>query len=67
MIWSQPHVNLAYVNRDQGAASVIETIETAKEPEAVTVEIPHASLIEMNRDNRMYQWRAIADASIGRM
>jgi 2'-5' RNA ligase len=60
----QPHVSLAYVNRDRGAAAVVEAIETADEPEAVSVGIRHTSLLELHRDNQMYEWRMVAAARL---
>jgi hypothetical protein len=60
----QPHVSVAYVNRDQGADAVGEAIETVDEPEAVTADIRRATLIEMHRNYRMYEWRTIAPARL---
>jgi 2'-5' RNA ligase len=61
----QPHVSLAYVNRRQSASAVVEAIENADEPAEAASPITHASLIEMHRDNRMYEWRTIASPQIG--
>jgi 2'-5' RNA ligase len=61
----QPHVSLAYVNRDQDAAAVLDAIEATDEPESVVVPIRHASLVEMHRDDRMYEWQTIAIATVG--
>ena len=61
----QPHVSLAYVNHDHPAADVIDTIERTARPDAVPVDIAKAWLIEMHRDNRMYEWRTIEPAMIG--
>lgn len=62
----QPHVSLAYVNRDQDAAAVTDVVDAVDEPEPVAVDIRHASLIAMHRDHQMYEWRTVADAAIGR-
>jgi 2'-5' RNA ligase len=61
----QPHVSLAYVNQDHPAADVIDTIERTAGPDAMPVDVTKAWLIEMHRDNRMYEWRTIADAPVG--
>lgn len=60
----QPHVGLAYVNRDQAASEVVEAIDSSGDPEPSNVTIPHVGLIEMHRDNRMYEWRTVAALSL---
>lgn len=60
----QPHISLAYVNRDEPASAVVDTIDHADEPSVAAIDITHASLIEMHRDHRMYEWRTIATAVI---
>jgi hypothetical protein len=60
----QPHASLAYVNRDQPASAVVAAIDSG-EPEPAHTTIADVSLIEMHRDDRMYQWRTIATASLG--
>jgi 2'-5' RNA ligase len=60
----QPHVTLAYSSSMQAADAITLAIEsTSTEP--VEISIPAVSLIELHRDNRMYQWRTIAEAPIG--
>lgn len=60
----QPHVTLAYSSTVQPARDT-EAALAAIQPAAVTTAIPSASLIEMHRDRRMYEWRTIAEARIG--
>ena len=60
----QPHVTIAYSAGVQPARSV-EAALAAVEPPAVTTAVPQASLIELHRDRRMYEWRTIAEAQIG--
>lgn len=60
----QPHVTLAYSAAVQSARDAESALATIQPP-AVTTVIPCASLIEMHRDRRMYEWRTIAEARIG--
>ncbi len=55
----QPHVSLAYSNREHPTADVIRALDEIS-PEPVQATIDHAALIELHRDNRMYEWRTIA-------
>ncbi|GAA1719347.1 hypothetical protein GCM10009745_80420 [Kribbella yunnanensis] len=60
----QPHVTLAYSSSSQSADVIKSAIESiASEP--VEVSIPTVSLIELHRDNRMYEWHTIAEVPIG--
>jgi 2'-5' RNA ligase len=60
----QPHVSLAYVNRNHSAAAVINAIESVTEPHAANIDVTRAALIEMHRDKHMYEWRTIATVGI---
>jgi 2'-5' RNA ligase len=60
----QPHISLAYVSADQPAAPIIEQLNAVYAiPVQITVRT--AALIELNRDNRMYEWRTVAAVPIG--
>jgi 2'-5' RNA ligase len=61
----QPHVSVAYVNRDMPATDVLRAIQGI-DADPVDVVIAAVSLIEMHRDRRMNEWRTIADVRIGR-
>jgi 2'-5' RNA ligase len=51
----RPHVSAAYVNADEDPNAVRARLDSiCVEPVRVSVE--HVSLIEMHRDNRMYEW-----------
>ncbi|MFC0628285.1 2'-5' RNA ligase family protein [Kribbella deserti] len=54
----RPHISLAYVNAQQPAANAIQAIERVTAGAART-SIRTVSLIEMHRDNRMYEWRTV--------
>lgn len=61
----QPHVTVAYSSGAQPAGAItagLESISTAP----VDVQIRAISLIELHRDNRMYEWQTVAEAPIGR-
>ena len=51
----QPHVSVAYVNRASDPAPVIAALDSIK-PEPVKVALAGPRLIELRRDNRMYEW-----------
>jgi len=54
----QPHVSLAYSNADHQSAEVARRLDEATVvPASVTID--RAALIELHRDNRMYEWRTI--------
>ncbi|TDD58020.1 2'-5' RNA ligase family protein [Kribbella antibiotica] len=59
----QPHVTLAYSSSAQSADTIESAIESISS-EPVEVSIPTASLIELHRDNRMYEWHTIAEVPI---
>lgn len=59
-----PHVSLAYVNAPADPAVVRAALD-AVEADPVEVTITHVSLIEMHRDNRMYEWTTVAAVPLG--
>ena len=61
----EPHVSLAYVNRDEDATELIEVIEDADVPDSVVVPIRGLTLIEMHRDGGMYERRTVGRAAVG--
>ncbi|MET7279912.1 2'-5' RNA ligase family protein [Kribbella sp. NPDC005582] len=61
----QPHVTVAYSSSEQPAAEVAAAL-SAVSVAAVDCAISSASLIELHRDRRMYEWRTIAELPIGR-
>ncbi|RZU53161.1 2'-5' RNA ligase superfamily protein [Krasilnikovia cinnamomea] len=54
----RPHVSVAYLTADGSAAPYVAAL-TGAAPEPVRVRIDHVDLIEMHRDNRMYEWRVV--------
>jgi 2'-5' RNA ligase len=52
----RPHVSVAYSNTNMPAQSVAEVLKE-KDPKSVAVVVRAASLIIINRDERMYRWR----------
>ncbi len=55
----RPHVSVAYITAEGPADTYIDAVKAAQ-PESVRVEIGHVDLIEMHRDNRMYEWTTVA-------
>jgi 2'-5' RNA ligase len=55
----RPHVSVAYITADGPANTYIDAVKAAQ-PDAVRVRIEHVDLIEMHRDNRMYEWTTVA-------
>jgi hypothetical protein len=60
----RPHVSAAYANAPADPHPVRVALDAVRVPQA-EVTLTHATLIEMHRDNRMYQWRTIATAPLG--
>ncbi|GAB3990669.1 hypothetical protein GCM10029978_119220 [Actinoallomurus acanthiterrae] len=60
----RPHVSLGYFEEDRTAAPYVAAVESVN-PEPVQVTVREASLIALNRDQRMYEWstRAVAPLS----
>ncbi|MEU4287877.1 2'-5' RNA ligase family protein [Kribbella sp. NPDC026596] len=54
----QPHVSFAYVEADQAAADVLTALEGVQST-ATRFRVDEVPLIEMHRDNRMYEWRVL--------
>jgi len=60
----RPHVSVAYSNRDSEVAPIVERVGSVSlAPITVTVEA--ASLIVINRDERVYQWETLASVPLG--
>lgn len=59
-----PHVSLAYANGVAPIAPVRDALAAVALP-PVAVTLGHATLIEMHRDHRQYEWRVMAAAPIG--
>lgn len=55
----QPHVTVAYSSSTQPAEKITDAIESIATSPA-EVPIKTASLIELHRDQKMYEWRTIA-------
>lgn len=60
----QPHISLAYVSTPQPAVATLEAINrVTADPADLTINA--VSLIEMHRDNRMYEWQTIEAIPLG--
>lgn len=59
-----PHVTLAYATTDVPEAPVAQALESV-DARPVEVTPAHASLIELHRDRRQYEWRTLARVPIG--
>jgi len=59
------HLSLAYSNAASPAAPIAAALDQVR-PAPVTVTVQEASLIILNRDQRMYQWQTYASAPLGR-
>ncbi len=61
----RPHISLAYANAPQPARAAVAAVDrVAPAPADLTVNA--VSLIEMHRDNRMYEWRTVEVVTLGR-
>jgi 2'-5' RNA ligase len=60
----QPHVSFAYVNANQPAMKALSALEGV-ESVPVRFRVDEVPLIEMHRDNRMYEWRALESIRLG--
>ncbi|MEJ1105470.1 MULTISPECIES: 2'-5' RNA ligase family protein [unclassified Kribbella] len=60
----QPHVSFAYVNADQSAANVLARL-TGVDSTPTELCVDAVPLIEMHRDNRMYEWRELDTLRLG--
>jgi 2'-5' RNA ligase len=60
----QPHISLAYVSTPQPASTTLDAINrVTTDPADLTINA--VSLIEMHRDDRMYEWRTIEAVPLG--
>jgi 2'-5' RNA ligase len=55
----KPHVSFAYVNSDGPDDPIVAALEEV-EPESVAITFDGASLVELCRDRRMWQWIPVA-------
>jgi 2'-5' RNA ligase len=60
----RPHVSLAYVNTPGDVAPVRTALDSVH-TQPVDVAVTHVSLIELHRDNRMYEWTTVATVPLG--
>jgi 2'-5' RNA ligase len=61
----RPHTSAAYANAAGPAQPIRDAIETVTSPPAQAT-ITNVNLIEMHRDNRMYQWTVHTQLSLGK-
>jgi|HigsolmetaAR206D_1030411.scaffolds.fasta_scaffold01546_8 hypothetical protein len=61
----RPHVSIAYSNREQPGAPIVEALERVV-TEPVTVVLDQIELLEYHRDRRMYEWTQARPLRIGR-
>ncbi|TDO27359.1 2'-5' RNA ligase superfamily protein [Kribbella sp. VKM Ac-2527] len=59
----QPHVSFAYVNADRSATDAVTALEGVESTPA-HFHVGTVPLIEMHRDNRMYEWRRIESMAL---
>lgn len=59
----RPHVSLAYSNAT-GPADTLAARLSAHSPSSVDITVDHVSLIDLNRDQRAYEWTNIATADL---
>jgi 2'-5' RNA ligase len=59
-----PHVSLAYSNAAGSSEPVTEALASQPMP-TVDIEIAAVSLIDLNRDNKMYEWTDVATVRLG--
>lgn len=60
----QPHVSFAYVSADQSPAEILRRIDAVSN-EPTELHVSSVPLIEMHRDNRMYEWRNLGTLRLG--
>jgi 2'-5' RNA ligase len=60
----RPHVSAAYIAEEGASAPYIAAVESI-DPAPAEVTVRGASLIAINRDDRMYKWRTCAVAPLG--
>ncbi len=59
-----PHVSLAYANVAGPAEPIFQTL-VALPKETITFEVSAVSLIDINRDHKMYRWTDVATVPLG--
>jgi 2'-5' RNA ligase len=60
----RPHVSLAYANTAGQAAPITEAL-AAQPAHTAEIEISTVSLIDLNRDNKAYEWSDVATVRLG--
>lgn len=60
----RPHVSVAYSNRTQDAAPVVDAVVEAGE-QSVRLDVTTASLISIHRDRKVYEWEVVVEVPIG--
>ena len=60
----RPHVSVAYSNRTQDAAPVVDAVAEIGE-HSVRLDVTTASLIAIHRDRKVYEWDVVAEVPIG--
>jgi 2'-5' RNA ligase len=61
----RPHVSVAYITADGPAEPYLNAVR-AVQPDPARVRIDHVDLIEMQRDDRMYEWTTVAALPLSR-
>lgn len=61
----RPHVSLAYSNAAGPADAFAERL-AAYSPSSADVTVDHVSLIDLNRDQKAYEWTQVATATLAR-
>jgi len=61
----RPHVSIAYSNRTQEAAPIVNAIAEAGE-QSVGLDVSTVSLIVIHRDRKVYEWEVVSEVPIGR-
>lgn len=60
----RPHVSVAYVAADGAADPYVSAVRDVA-PQAARVVVGHLDLIEIHRDNRMYEWQMLRRLKFG--
>lgn len=60
----RPHISLAYANATTPASRIQDAVDEVAVP-PVTVTIDAVPLIELHRDNKIYEWRQLAQLPVG--
>lgn len=59
-----PHVTIAYNSLERDASDLVRLIDDL-EPLPVTLDVDRVSLVEMDRDTRVYRWSSAVEAHLG--